>query len=415
MPPCSFVLLLAREKEMPNTELFDFDRLVDRHGTYCTQWDYVADRFGHADLLPFTISDMDFETAPCIRQTLTTRLEHGVFGYSRWNHGDFKGAVSDWFARRYGAKLDPETLVYGPSVIYVIAQLVSLWSAPGEGVLVHTPAYDAFGNMLAANGRVLLPCPLIKAQGSYQIDWACFEQQAARPDCRILLLCSPHNPTGRVWTRDELSRMAAICQRHGVKVISDDIHMDISFSPYLPWSEVAVDDGWALVSSGSKSFNIPALGGAYAFIANADARAAYLRRLKTAHGLSSPPILGVLAHISAYRDGGTWLDALKSYLHGNLTQVAARLNAAFPAIDYRVPEGTYLAWIDLRGLGIDSTERMDALQRLLVEKYRVAIMRGDTYGPEGKGYLRLNVGCPRSKVDTGLDALICALTDLLRD
>lgn len=117
----------------------DFDRVVDRHGTYCTQWDYVADRFGHADLLPFTISDMDFETAPCIRQTLATRLEHGVFGYSRWNHGDFKGVVSDWFARRYGAELDPETLVYGPSVIYVIAQLVSLWSAPGEGVLVHLP------------------------------------------------------------------------------------------------------------------------------------------------------------------------------------------------------------------------------------------------------------------------------------
>ncbi|ELI6407734.1 TPA: aminotransferase class I/II-fold pyridoxal phosphate-dependent enzyme, partial [Aeromonas salmonicida] len=174
--------------------------------------------------------------------------------------------------------------------------------------------------------------------------------------------CSPHNPTGRVWTRDELSRMAAICQRHGVKVISDDIHMDVSFARYLPWSEVAQDDSWALVSSGSKSFNIPALGGAYAFIPNADARAAYLQRLKAAHGLSSPPILGVLAHISAYRDGGAWLDAL---------------------------------------------------QTLLVEKYRVAIMRGDTYGPEGTGYLRLNVGCPRSKVEQGLDALIGALQDLL--
>ncbi|MGL5250379.1 MAG: MalY/PatB family protein [Enterovibrio sp.] len=392
--------------------LDDFDRVVDRHGTYCTQWDYVADRFGHADLLPFTISDMDFATAPCIRQTLATRLEHGVFGYSRWDHSDFKGAVSDWFARRHGATLSPETLIYGPSVIYVIAQLVKLWSAAGDGVLVHTPAYDAFGNMLAANDRVLLPCPLLKNAGSYQIDWACFEQQAARPDCRILLLCNPHNPTGRVWTREELRRMADICQRHGVNVISDDIHMDVSFVPYLPWSEVARDDNWALVSSGSKSFNIPALGAAYAFIANPDARAAYLKRLKAAHGLSSPPILGVLAHISAYRDGEAWLDALKSYLHANLEYVATRLNAAFPAIDYRVPEGTYLAWIDLRGLGIDSAERMDELQRLLVEKYRVAIMRGDTYGVEGTGYVRLNVGCPRSKVERGLDALIGALGEL---
>ena len=349
---------------------------------------------------------------PSIRQMLATRLEHGVFGYSRWNHDDFKGAVSDWFASRYGVQLDPEMLVYGPSVIYVIAQLVSLWSAPGEGVLVHTPAYDAFGNTLSANDRVLLPCPLRKEQGSYQIDWQCFEQQAARPDCRILLLCSPHNPTGRVWTRDELGRMAAICQRHGVKVISDDIHMDVSFARYLPWSEVAEDESWARVSSGSKSFNIPALGGAYAFIANAGARAAYLQRFKAAHGLSSPPILGVLAHISAYRNGGAWLDALKSYLHGHLAHVVARFNAAFPTIDYRVPEGTYLAWIDLSGLGIDSPERMDALQSLLVEKYRVAIMRGDTYGPEGTGYIRLNVGSPSSKVDQGLDAMIGALGKL---
>ncbi|MGK4475890.1 MalY/PatB family protein [Aeromonas molluscorum] len=393
-------------------ESYDFDREVDRRGTYCTQWDYVADRFGHADLLPFTISDMDLETAPCIRKTLSKRLEHGVFGYSRWNHSDFKGAVSGWFARRHGANLDPETLVFGPSVIYVIAQLVALWSAPGEGVLVHTPAYDAFGNMLAANDRRLLSCPLEKREGRYHIDWACFEQQAARPDCRILLLCSPHNPTGRVWTRDELSRMADICLRHGVKVISDDIHMDISFVPYLPWSEVARDDGWALVSSGSKSFNIPALGGAYAFIPDAASRDTYLRQLKAAHGLSSPPILGILAHISAYREGGAWLDALKNHLHGNLARVAERLNGALPAIDYRVPEGTYLAWIDLRGLGIDSTERMDALQTLLVEKYRVAIMRGDTYGPEGKGYIRLNVGCARQKVDKGLDALITALQEL---
>ncbi|MGY3856056.1 MalY/PatB family protein [Aeromonas intestinalis] len=393
-------------------QIYDFEREVDRHGTYCTQWDYVADRFGHADLLPFTISDMDLETAPCIRTTLANRLEHGVFGYSRWNHDDFKGAVCDWFARRHGAELNADTLVYGPSVIYIIAQLILLWSRPGDGVLVHTPAYDAFGNMLGANDRVLLPCPLQQREGNHEIDWACFERLAARPDCRILLLCNPHNPTGRVWTREELGRMATVCQRHGVRVISDDIHMDMSFVPYVPWSEVAQGDDWALVSSGSKSFNIPALGGAYAFVPNREVRDYYLRRLKAAHGLSSPPILGVLAHISAYRDGDEWLEALKIHLHGNLSRVATRLNAAFPAIDYKVPEGTYLAWIDLSGLGIDSAEQMDLLQSLLVEKYRVAIMRGDTYGPEGRGFIRLNVGCSRKKLDKGLDALIGALTEL---
>ncbi|MGF1688099.1 pyridoxal phosphate-dependent aminotransferase [Photobacterium japonica] len=388
--------------------MFDFSTPVNRYGTYCTQWDYVQDRFGEADLLPFTISDMDFETAPCILDALQTRLSHGVLGYSRWNHDDFKHAITGWFATRYHAPLDSDAVVYGPSVIYIIAQLVNQWTAPGDGVLVHSPAYDAFGNMLTANHRELLASPLLKTADGYAIDWAQFEAQAARPDCKVLLLCSPHNPTGRVWREDELKRMAAICHQHGVKVISDDIHMDMAFKPYIPWSQVTVDQHWAIVSSGSKSFNIPALTGAYAVIADPDARAAYLNQLKAAHGLSSPSILGVIAHIAAYREGGEWLDALKTYLHQNLTYVADQLKVHCPDIGYQVPEGTYLAWIDLNPLNID----MDALQQVLIKDYKVAIMRGDTYGPEGEGYVRLNVGCPRSKVEAGVNALIGAIKQL---
>lgn len=388
--------------------MFDFSTPVNRYGTYCTQWDYVQDRFGEADLLPFTISDMDFETAPCIQQALQQRLTHGVLGYSRWNHDDFKQAVTDWFAKRYQAHLDQETLVYGPSVIYIISQLITQWSKAGEGVLVHTPAYDAFGNMLEANQRTLLASPLIKTAQGYEVDWKQFEQQAAREECKVLLLCSPHNPTGRVWRRNELERMADICQRHSVKVISDDIHMDMAYSRYLPWSEVATNKDWALVSSGSKSFNIPALTGAYTFIPNPETREQYLKQLKAAHGLSSPSILGVIAHIAAYQQGDEWLDELKGYLQQNLIKVAERLNSAFPEINYHVPEGTYLAWIDLNPLNID----MDALQRVLIHNHKVAIMRGDTYGEEGKGYIRLNVGCPKSKVDAGLDALITAIEQI---
>lgn len=388
--------------------MFDFSRVVDRHGTFCTQWDYVQDRFGQADLLPFTISDMDFETAPCVLDALKQRMEHGVLGYSRWNHEQFKSAVTGWFAKRYDAQLSSEALVYGPSVIYIISQLIQLWSKPGDGVLVHTPAYDAFGNMLSANYRQMLTSPLMKTETSYEIDWSQFEAQAALPQCKILLLCSPQNPTGRVWTFDELQRMAQICQKHNVKVISDDIHMDMAFNRYIPWSEVAKDDQWALVSSGSKSFNIPALTGAYAFIPNQEHRDAYLTQLKAAHGLSSPAILGVIAHIAAYQQGEQWLEALKEYLHGNLSYVAEQLGHEFPQLNYQVPQGTYLAWIDLKPLNID----MDALQRLLIEEHKVAIMRGDTYGKEGEGYVRLNVGCPRSKVETGLTALIAAIKTL---
>ncbi|MFH0264105.1 MalY/PatB family protein [Vibrio rumoiensis] len=388
--------------------MFDFSRVVDRHGTFCTQWDYVQDRFGYADLLPFTISDMDFETAPCVLEAVKQRMEHGVLGYSRWNHDQFKSAVTDWFAKRYDAKLSSEALVYGPSVIYIISQLILLWSKPGDGVLVHTPAYDAFGNMLSANYRQMLTSPLIKTESRYEINWPQFEAQAALPQCKILLLCSPQNPTGRVWTPDELQRMADICQRHQVKVISDDIHMDMAFECYVPWSTVAPNDQWVLVSSGSKSFNIPALTGAYAFIPNQDHRDAYLTQLKAAHGLSSPSILGVIAHIAAYQQGEEWLEALKQYLHGNLSYVAEQLACELPQLNYQVPQGTYLAWIDLNSLGID----MDELQRILIEEHKVAIMRGDTYGKEGEGYVRLNVGCPRSKVETGLTALIAAIKSL---
>ncbi|MGR5242308.1 MalY/PatB family protein [Photobacterium damselae] len=389
--------------------MFDFSTPVNRYGTYCTQWDYVQDRFGQADLLPFTISDMDFETAPCIQQALTERLEHGVLGYSRWNHDDYKQAVCGWFKRRYQAELQAEDLVYGPSVIYIVSQLITLWSEKDEGILVLTPAYDAFGNMIAANQRQMLTCPLLKTAQSYEIDWDVFQQQAQRSECKVLLLCSPHNPTGRVWRRDELERMAEICAQHKVKVISDDIHMDMAFASYIPWSEVAQDNQWAIVSSGSKSFNIPALTGAYAFIADASTQQRYLTILKAAHGLSSPAILSVIAHISAYNHGGAWLDELTAYLQDNLHYVASELNRAFPAINYRVPEGTYLTWIDLNPLQID----MDRLQLCLIEKHKVAIMRGDTYGEEGIGYLRLNVGCPRSKVEAGVKALIAALQELV--
>ncbi|OBU39416.1 pyridoxal phosphate-dependent aminotransferase [Photobacterium phosphoreum] len=390
--------------------MFDFSVPVNRYGTYCTQWDYVADRFGCDDLLPFTISDMDFAVAPCIQKALAMRLDHPVFGYSRWNHDDFKLAICGWFERRYHTEFDSHSIVYGPSVIYIISQLVQLWTEVGDGVLVHTPAYDAFANMLNANQRQLLTSPLLKTDtGSYEIDWPQFEAQAARIECKVLLLCSPQNPTGRVWTRDELTRMAQICQHHNVNVISDDIHMDIAFSDYIPWPQVAVDQQWALVSSASKSFNIPALTGAYAVIADESLRDGYLTQLKAAHGLSSPSILGVIGHIAAYNEGEEWLDCLKEYLHANLHYVAEQLNQAFPELHYQVPQGTYLAWIDLNPLKID----MDALQQVLINDHRVAIMRGDTYGIEGTGYIRLNVGCPRSKVEMGVTALIAALNELI--
>ncbi|WP_045442586.1 MalY/PatB family protein [Citrobacter sp. S-77] len=386
--------------------MFDFSKVVDRHGTWCTQWDYVADRFGSADLLPFTISDMDFTTAPCILEALTKRLSHGVLGYSRWKNDEFLAAISHWFLTRHDTRIDPQSLVYGPSVIYMVSELIRQWSCAGDAVVIHTPAYDAFYKAIEGNQRAVLPVALEKRANGWYCDMAKLEAVLARAESKILLLCSPQNPTGKVWTRDELETMAELCQRHDVKVISDEIHMDMVWGeqPHIPWSNVARGN-WALLTSGSKSFNIPALTGAYGLIEDAQSRNEYLSALKGRDGLSSPAVLALTAHIAAYQDGASWLDALRDYLACNLRYIARELNAAFPELNWQIPQSTYLAWIDLRPLNIDD----QALQNALIQQEKVAIMPGYTYGEEGRGFVRLNAGCPRSKLEKGVKGLINAI------
>jgi cystathionine beta-lyase len=389
--------------------MFDFSTPVDRHGTWCTQWDYVADRFGAADLLPFTISDMDFPTAPVILDALQKRLSHGVLGYSRWKNDEFLGAIAHWYQARFNSVIDKEAVVYGPSVIYMVSQLIRQWSAPGDAVLIHTPAYDAFYKAIEGNQREVFSAPLHKTDGGWMCDMTALETQLAKPECKIMLLCSPQNPTGKVWTHSELETMALLCERHGVRVISDEIHMDMVWEGNLhtPWCEVGKGQ-WALFTSGSKSFNIPALTGAYGLINDAHERQQYLNVLKGQDGLSSPAILAVIAHIAAYLEGAAWLDELRAYLQSNLRYVADALNSEFAQLNWQPPESTYLAWIDLRPLGIDD----NALQKVLIEQQKVAIMPGYTYGEEGKGFVRLNAGCPRVKLEEGVKRLIAAIKSL---
>ena len=394
---------------MKEVQMFDFSTPVDRHGTWCTQWDYVADRFGAADLLPFTISDMDFATAPCIIDAVSKRLAHGVFGYSRWKNDEFLGAVSHWFASRFHSPIDREAIVYGPSVIYMVAEMIRQWSATGDGIVVHTPAYDAFYKTIEGNQRRVAAVPLSLDNHQWRCDMAQLERVLAQPRNTVLLLCSPHNPTGKVWTREELETMARLCEKHGVKVISDEIHMDMVWDEHqhIPWCEVARSP-WALFTSGSKSFNIPAFTGAYGLIDDPATRESYLHALKARDGLSSPSVPALVAHIAAYREGAAWLDALRAYLQENMRYIVRELNQAFPELNWQPPQATYLAWIDLRPLAVDDR----ALQKALIEEQKVAIMPGDTYGDEGKGLVRLNAGCPREKLEKGVQGLIAALGSL---
>ncbi|MEV0785488.1 MalY/PatB family protein [Streptomyces sp. NPDC050423] len=374
---------------------YDFDTVIDRRGTWCVQWDGVADRFGVDGLLPFTISDMDFETAPEVLAALRARLDHGVFGYTDWQQDDFTSAIAHWYATRYGTTIDTGRLVYAPSVLSQLSQLLQMWTSEGDGVVVHTPTYDGFRKAITGLGRELRGVPLG--------DTAALERELARADSKVLLVCSPHNPTGRVWTEAELAELALLAARHGVAVISDEIHADFVHGGrrHVPWTRVAGDGRWALITSASKAFNFPALTGSYGIIGRADDRTEFLRRMQTAEGLASPAVLSLTAHIAAYREGGAWLDAVRAYVTGNLELVAERLNEAFPELGWEPPQAGYLAWIDLRGAGVEDDE---ALQRVLIERERVAVMPGSVYGAEG--FVRLNVGCARSKVVAGVEALI---------
>jgi cystathionine beta-lyase len=387
-------------------EQFDFSKGADRRGTYSTQWDYIADRFGRDDLLPFTISDMDFEVAPSIKAALQQRVGHGVFGYSRWNHADFKGAVSGWFKKRFNAVVNEEAIAYSPSIIYSLSRLIEYYSEKGDGVIMQLPAYDAFFTTVNGLERRVMGNRLIyDAEGTAQIDFDELEELAKT--AKVLLICNPHNPTGRVWSRDELARMMAVAVKYKLAVISDDAHMDIIYAPYryTPITEV-----WgsykkaALITSTAKGFNTASLGGSYIIFNDAVDREFFMADLKV-RGLSSAPILGIIAVIAAYTTAGAWLDAFNKAMYANLEFTRDYLRAHLPSVSMAKPQGTYFAWLNAGALGLNAAE----MQRRLIEKGRVAIMDGSVYRQDNPLYLRLNVACPHSKLEDGLRRLVLSL------
>lgn len=379
-----------------------FDEVKDRRGTYCTQWDYVKDRFGKDDLLPFTISDMDLESPKEIVDALIKRINHKIFGYSRWNHDDFKNSIEGWYNKRFDFQINKEWIVYSPSVIYAISKFIEMKSEKGDGVLINTPGYDGFFKVIIDNDRKLLTSSLKKVENSYEIDFDDFELKCK--EAKIFLLCSPHNPTGKVWTEKELKKMIEICKKYNVFIISDEIHMDIIYKgKHHPVLSQAGDyiENIVLCTSASKTFNIPALCGSYLFITNQKDRDEFLRILKNRDALSSPSILAVIATITAYNKCEYWVNELVKYTENNIKYVKKYLEKNIPSLKCEVPQGSYFAWIDFSKLGISNEE----FQKNLIDIGGIAIMPGLTYGEEGRYFIRLNVGCSIKKVEEGLQRI----------
>lgn len=384
-----------------------FDEPINRKGTQCTQWDYVEDRFGEKNLLPFTISDTDFKVPAAVEAALIKRMQHPVFGYTRWNHNEFKQAVCKWYSERFNSMIKSDWLVYSPSVMYSVKQLVTLLSEPGDGIIVQTPAYDAFYKMIKENKRKIVPNTLIYDAKSYRIDFEELTRLMAQPENKVLLLCSPHNPTGRVWQKDELQRIIELAKTHDVFIISDEIHMDIlrKGQRHQPIIDL-LQENVALVTSGSKTFNFPGLIYSYGIIPDPKLRERFLTQLKEADGLSSTSIFGMTATIAAYDNESKWVDQLNDYLDGNIAYVIAYLQEHHPELVVTKSEATYLMWIDCTALGLTMAE----LQQRMIRKGKVAIMSGEIYGKEGRNFLRLNIGCSREKLIDGLKRFTLSLT-----
>lgn len=385
----------------------DFDTVVNRKGTFCTQWDYVQDRFGVADLLPFTISDTDFALPDEVMTALKDRLQHPVFGYTRWNHETFKQSILHWYEKRFTSYLTPEDIVYSPTVMYSISKLLQIVSKKGEGVIVQTPAYDAFYKTIAGNERKIIPNPLFYEEGQYEIDWQDLELKLASQENTVLLLCSPHNPTGRVWQKEELAKIVSLCWQYDVFLISDEIHMDIlrkgqKHHPIIDF----MDKNVALVTSGSKTFNFPGLIFSYAILPDERIREQFQLALKNQDGLSSASNLGMLATMTAYYECSYWVDELNEYLDANFAFVKKYLAANLPQIKIVDSTATYLMWLDITKLNLP----MEIVQRRLIEIGQVAIMDGSVYGDEGSNFLRLNIGCSKSKLELGLEKMVKSFT-----
>lgn len=380
----------------------EFDRVIDRNGTYCTQWDYVQDRFGVADLLPFTISDTDFALPEAVVDVLSQRLKHPVFGYTRWNHGYFKSSVQNWYQKRFNFELDSDWIFYSPAVIYSISKLLQIVSKEGSGVVVQTPAYDAFFKTIEGNQRVIVENKLCYQDQRYTIDFEDLEEKLSDPNNQVMLLCSPHNPTGRVWTTEELAKISQLCKQYDVFLISDEIHMDVlrKGEKHHPILEFATEKV-ALVTSASKTFNFPGLIFSYLLIPDPLLREEFQMALKNQDGLSSTSTLGMLATVAAYNECETWVDELNDYMDENFNYVDDYLKAYLPQLKAVPSQATYLMWIDTKELGIPMAE----LQEKLVHKGKVAIMDGNVYGGNGSQFLRLNIGCPRAKLEDGLARL----------
>lgn len=375
---------------------YNFDEIINRKNTNSIKYDFAAQRGKQADLLPLWVADMDFKTAPEIINALKKSVEHGIFGYSDTKQAYFD-SIYNWYSNRFNWHVEKSWLVKTPGIVYAIATAIRGLTNKNDSVIIQRPVYYPFTGTVISNERKLINNPLVYKNGSYRIDFDDFESKIIDNKVKLFILCSPHNPVGRVWTKDELIRLGDICLKHNVIVLSDEIHSDFTYNKkHYIFSSLKPEfqNNSIICTAPSKTFNLAGLQVSNIFIANKDIRKKFIEEINRS-GYSQLNTMGLVACQAAYDYGSNWLDELKKYLQKNLNFVRDFISEHLPQIKLVEPEGTYLVWLDFKSLNLNSKE----LDDLIENKAKLWLDNGVIFGPEGEGFMRINIACPRATLE----------------
>ncbi|MCT4660824.1 MAG: pyridoxal phosphate-dependent aminotransferase [Tissierellales bacterium] len=390
---------------------YDFSKPINRANTHSLKWDGIKEKFGinPEGILPLWVADMDFKSPIEVADMLKHKASHGIYGYSG-DFEDYEDSVIRWMKNRHGWDIDRGWIAYTPGIVTGLNLLVSALTKPGDKIIVQPPVYTPFYEAINNHGCEVVENPLIKNGDRYEMDFENLESQMSE-NVKLLILCSPHNPVGRVWTREELTRLGEICEKHGVIVISDEIHGDLIYkkSKHTPFAMLGESfaQNTVICTAPSKTFNVAGLNTANLIIPNEKLRKAYLDK-RASFGISRPNVFGFEALEAAYTFGEEWLEQLLVYLEGNADFVKSYIDENLPQIKVSKPDGTYLMWLDFRGMPVKGKE----LEDFLIREAKVLMNQGDCYGTGGDGFVRLNIGCARVVLEDALERIKVAVEKL---
>ncbi|MCA1033959.1 pyridoxal phosphate-dependent aminotransferase [Bacillus infantis] len=386
---------------------YDFHKAINRYETASVKWELTKDVFGSSDVLPMWVADMDFEPPKEVQNAISKRASHEVFGYT-FVPPSASEAVQLWQKSQSGWEIGRSWVLYSPGVVPSISIAIQAVTSPGDKIMLQSPVYTPFFEMIEKNGRMAVNSPLELVEQRYEIDFQRFEEELKK-GIKLFLLCNPHNPGGRVWTKDELLKIGELCAKYGCLILSDEIHSDLVFSPHIHIPIASLSAEFRDISitciAPSKTFNIAGLQSSAVIIPNEQLREKF-KAVQAQQGFFTLNIFGITALEAAYRHGRDWLDQLISYLQENYEIARSFIERELPSVKVMDLEATYLMWLDCRNLSLPDKE----LNALLIEKGRIALEPGTKYGPGGEGFVRMNIACPRETLEEGLKRLKLAFS-----